>query len=117
MKSSLHTDMTYTRSLLIDRERTIEFMGDELRVYATPFMVRDVELTCRELLLSHHDPGEETVGARVEIDHLGPTLAGQTVSITARVAELALPRARLRALSASIPESNPLSKSCRFIRR
>ena len=88
----MHTDMTYTRSLLIDRERTIEFMGDELRVYATPFMVRDVELTCRELLLSHHDPGEETVGARVEIDHLGPTLAGQTVSITARVAELALPR-------------------------
>lgn len=92
MKASLQAGMVFERSLVVDRDRTIEFMGEELRVYATPFMVRDVELTCRELLSSHHDAGEDSVGARVEIDHLGPTLVGQTVTITARVAELALPR-------------------------
>jgi len=92
VKPSLQTGVAYTRSVQVDRDRTIEFMGVELRVYATPFMVRDVEMTCRELLLAHHDAGEDTVGARVEIDHLGPTLVGQTVSLTARVAELALPR-------------------------
>jgi predicted thioesterase len=43
-------------------------------------------------LLKHHDDGEDSVGARVEIDHLGPTLLDQTVTVTARIAELALPR-------------------------
>jgi len=67
-------------------------MGDDLRVYATPSMCLDIEHCCRNLLLAHHDAGEDSVGARVEIDHLGPTLIGQTVTVTAKVAELALPR-------------------------
>lgn len=92
MKNTLTAGASLTRPIEIDRERTIDFMGDALRVYATPFMVRDVEQTCRELLRPHHDPGEDSVGARVEIDHLGPTLLGQTVQVSARVAELALPR-------------------------
>ena len=32
-----------------------------------------------------------SVGARVEIDHLGPTLLGQRVTVTARVTEIAQP--------------------------
>jgi len=92
VKATLQTGMAHTRSIPVDRDRTIEFMGEDLRVYATPFMVRDVEMTCRELLMPHHEAGEESVGARVEIDHLGPTLIGQTVTISARVVDLALPR-------------------------
>ena len=34
----------------IDRERTIDFMGDKAGVYATPMMVRDIEVTCREFV-------------------------------------------------------------------
>lgn len=92
MKDSLKAGTTHTETMRIDRERTIAFMGDELRVYATPRMCLDVEHTCRQLLLQHHDAGEDSVGARIEIDHLGPTLVGQTVSVTAKVTELALPR-------------------------
>ena len=92
MKDSLKSGTTHTEKMLVDRERTIAFMGDELRVYATPRMCLDIEQTCRQLLLAHHDAGEDSVGARIEIDHLGPTLVGQTIAVTARVAELALPR-------------------------
>ena len=92
MKASLKSGTTHTEKMLVDRERTIAFMGDELRVYATPRMCLDIEQTCRQLLLAHHDAGEDSVGARIEIDHLGPTLVGQTIAVTARVAELALPR-------------------------
>ena len=67
-------------------------MGDELRVYATPLMVRDIEHTCRQQLLPHHDDGEDSVGARVEIDHLGPTLIGQSVTVRAEVVEVEGPR-------------------------
>lgn len=92
MKSTLQTGTTHVEKIGIDRERTIAFMGDELRVYATPRMCLDIEHTCRNLLIAHHDAGEDSVGARIEIDHLGPTLVGQTITVTAKVAELALPR-------------------------
>jgi predicted thioesterase len=92
VKDSLKSGVTHTEEVLIDRERTIAFMGDELRVYATPRMCLDIEQTCRQLLLQHHDAGEDSVGARIEIDHLGPTLVGQTVAVTAKITELALPR-------------------------
>jgi predicted thioesterase len=92
VKTTLQVGTTHVEKIGIDKDRTIAFMGDELRVYATPRMCLDIEHTCRLLLLAHHDAGEDSVGARIEIDHLGPTLVGQTITVTAKVAELALPR-------------------------
>lgn len=88
MKPSLQPGVDATVGLEIDRPRTIDFMGDEARVYATPMLVRDIEVACRELLLAHLDPGEDSVGTRVEIDHIGATLLGMTVTLTVRVAEV-----------------------------
>ncbi|MCY4190821.1 MAG: LysR family transcriptional regulator [Rhodospirillaceae bacterium] len=88
MKDSLKPGVTHVAKIKIDKDRTISFMGDVLRVYATPRMVLDVEHTCRQLLLPHHDGGEDSLGVRVEIDHLGPTLLGQTVTVAAEVAEV-----------------------------
>ncbi|MEK9644629.1 MAG: LysR family transcriptional regulator [Alphaproteobacteria bacterium] len=81
MKDSLAVGLESTRNVEIDKVRTISFMGDELRVYGTPYMVRDVEETARLLIQEHLDPGEQTVGAHVSIDHLGATLIGQTVAV------------------------------------
>ena len=88
MKTTLRTGVAARRAYLIDPPRTIDFMGEEARVYATPMLVRDIEVTCRELLLEHLDPGEDSVGTRVEIDHLAATLLGMTVTIEATLAEL-----------------------------
>ena len=88
MKATLAPGITVTRDFPIDRDRTIDFMGEDARVYATPMLVRDIEVTCRELLLEHLEPGEDSVGTRVEIDHLAATLLGMTVKITATLAEL-----------------------------
>lgn len=88
MKPTLAPGLTVTRDFPIDRDRTIDFMGEDARVYATPMLVRDIEVTCRELLLEHLDAGEDSVGTRVEIDHLAATLLGMTVKITATLAEL-----------------------------
>jgi predicted thioesterase len=51
-------------------------------------LVRDLEIACRNLLLAHLDPGEDSVGTRVEIDHIGATLLGMGVELTVRVAEV-----------------------------
>ena len=63
-------------------------MGEKARVYATPMLVRDIEFACRNLLLEHLDPGEDSVGTRIEIDHLAATLLGMTVELTVTVAEV-----------------------------
>lgn len=88
MKTTLVAGVSSTREIVVDRERTIDFMGESARVYATPMLVRDIEMTCRELLLAHLDTGEDSVGTRVELDHLAPTLLGMKVRIEAKVAEL-----------------------------
>ncbi len=85
MKESLAAGIGTTARIDIDAARTIDFMGDEGRVYATPELVRDIEMTCRDLLLEHLDAGEDSVGTRVEIDHVGATLMGMWVEIDVKV--------------------------------
>ena len=88
MKPSLVSGFSTTRRITVDRSRTIGFMGESGRVYATPELIRDIERTCRDLLLEHLDEGEDSVGARVEIDHLAPSLLDMWVEITVTAAEV-----------------------------
>jgi predicted thioesterase len=88
MKATLTAGVSSTARHAVDRERTIEFMGEKARVYATPMLVRDIEIACRELLLAHLDPGEDSVGTRVELDHLAPTPLGMRVEIKVTVTEV-----------------------------
>ena len=88
MKSTLATGLSLSKSLVVDESRCIGFMGKEGMVYATPRMVSDVEYACRDFLLQHLDPGEDSVGAHVSIDHLAATPLGLTVEISARVTEV-----------------------------
>lgn len=85
MKPSLRPGVSRTNRIPIGRERTIGFMGEEARTYGTPSMILDIEHTCRELIIEHADPGEDSVGMEVAVKHLAPTLMGMTVEITARV--------------------------------
>ena len=88
MKSSLKKDLVFSKSVLVDESRVIGFMGKEAAVYATPRMVSDVEYTCRDMLLEHLDPGEDSVGAHVSIDHLAPTPMGLQVTVDVKIAEV-----------------------------
>ena len=85
MKDTLRPGLAKTRRIAVDRDRTIGFMGEEGRVYATPFLVGDIERACRDLLLEHADPGEDSVGMEVAVRHLAPTLLGMEVEIVATV--------------------------------
>lgn len=88
MKPGLETGAKTTQRFTVDTERTIGFMGEALRVYATPFMMRDIERTCRDFVGEFLDDSENSVGARVELDHLGPTLLDMWVDVTATVTEI-----------------------------
>jgi predicted thioesterase len=92
----------------VDRDRTIDFLGEQARVYATPMLVRDIEVACRNLLLRHIEPGEDSVGTRVEIDHTAATLAGMRVELTVRVVEV-----KGRAVTFEFEGHDPLDTICR----
>lgn len=98
MKSTLGPGLELTRRLSIDRDRTIGFMGEEGRVYGTPHMVRDIEETCRALMLEHGDPGEASVGVHVNVGHTAPTLLGMWVDLTVRVAAVEGRRVRFEVI-------------------
>ena len=88
MKTTLQAGVKRHVELEVDRERTIDFMGEKARVYATPMLVRDIEIACRELLLEHLDAGEDSVGTRVELDHLAATLMRMKVELDVRIVEV-----------------------------
>ena len=88
MKATLQPGVSFTRRVVIDRPRTIDFMGEGGRVYGTPFMIMDIEQTCRELILQHADAGEDSVGIDVSVNHLAATLPGMTAEIAVKVASV-----------------------------
>ena len=85
MKDTLRPGASRTSRITVDRDRTIAFMGEEARVYATPRLVSDIEFCCRNLILDHADAGEDSVGMEISLKHLAPSLPGMTVTITVKV--------------------------------
>ena len=88
MKSTLKIGLASTKRITVDDGRCIGYMGKEGMVYATPWMVLDVERTCRDLLLEHLDEGEDSVGAHVSIDHVAATPSGLEITIDVAIVEI-----------------------------
>jgi fluoroacetyl-CoA thioesterase len=88
MKATLVPGIAGKKVLTVDEGRCIAFMGPENAVYATPHMVSDVEYAIREFLLGYLDPGEDTVGTHVTIDHLAATPVGMKVTIEFAVTQV-----------------------------
>lgn len=88
MTKDLHPGLRWTRRFEVTADKAIGFMGDDLRVYATPEMMRDIEISCREKLDDYIGDAQNSVGTRMELDHLRPTLIGMHVDVIAVVSEV-----------------------------
>jgi len=108
MKASLARGVSVTRRIHVDRERAIDSFAEKARIYGTSMLVLDIERICRELLLEHLDAGEGSIGTRVEVDHLAPTLMGMDVEITVTVSE-----EKGRAISLAIDGRDNVEPICR----
>jgi len=85
MKQGLRPGVSKVKRLIVDRDRTTGFMGEEGRVYGTPELGRDIEYACRDIMLQYADPGEDSVGVEITVRHTAPTLPDMAVEITATV--------------------------------
>ena len=88
MKPSLKAGLAHTKKITVDESRVIAFMGDDCRVYATPRIISDVEYACRDFLLPHLDAGEDSVGTKVNWEHVGPALLGAEVTLSIKVLQV-----------------------------
>jgi predicted thioesterase len=108
MKPTLAAGLSTTVRVVVDRDRTIGFMGEAARVYSTPSLVNDIEYACRDFVIAHLDPGEDSVGTRIEVDHLAPTLLGMEVELTLTIAEV-----KGRAIAIDVAGRDNIDTICR----
>lgn len=115
MSETLKPGLTATVRITVDTPRTIGFMGEDLRVYSTPSLLYDVEVACRELILPHVGEGKDSVGTRVEFDHVGATLLGMWVEITVKLTEVNGPAVTFEFSARDAVEEVARGKHSRFV--
>lgn len=77
---------TLERKLIVKEEDCISFLGGGVKPsLASPRMIGHMEYAARDAVLAHLDEGQDTVGTRVDIKHLGATPLGDEVTYKATV--------------------------------
>lgn len=88
MRDGWKTGETFTYALRTTEEMSAsQYQESSPPVFATPHLVGAVEAACARLLEPWLDPGEMTVGGRVELEHTAPTPLGWEVRAVARLEE------------------------------
>jgi len=87
MSNTLKRGDTLTRRVKVAPEQTIDFMGEDCRVYATPSLIADIEHACRDLIFEKTPKGVDSVGTRVSIVHSAATLLGMAVEVSVTIRE------------------------------
>lgn len=84
MKPEFVPGLTDEMTITTTPEMGITHLGPDVpSMYSTPSMIQLIEGTCVGLIGRYVDPGEQSVGYRVDVKHLAPTVVGKKV--TARV--------------------------------
>ena len=74
---------------VVTKEVTAKAMGSgQLSVYATPALIALVEETAWKSVASLLEPGQGTVGTRLDITHLAPTPEGRRVRCETELIEV-----------------------------
>jgi len=90
MKATLRPGLSHRFSYTVPINKTVPHLYPEARsfqvmpaVFATGFMVGLMEWTCIELIASHLDEGEGSLGIHVDFSHVAATPPGLTVTVDA----------------------------------
>ena len=88
MKPTLKPGLTHRFAYQVPDNKTVPHLYPEVadfqtmpRVFATGYMVGLMEWACMQLMAPHLDPGEGSLGVRVDVDHTAATPPGFTVTV------------------------------------
>ena len=75
------------RRIVVSEEDAITFLGTDVKPsLATPAMIARMEITAHDAVQPHLEEGQDTVGTRVNVEHLAATPLGNEVSYRAKLA-------------------------------
>lgn len=83
--------------VLVTSEIAIDFLGiEEARVLATPHLIWNLEMACRDAVKRVLDDGFDTVGTEVNVKHLAATPLGMSAVFRAEVTHVDGNRVRFK---------------------
>lgn len=89
MKPELKPGSSEEQTITTTPDMGITHLGPDVpSMYSTPSMVALIEATCVRLMSRYVDPGEQSVGYRVELRHLAPTPVGKQVTAKVTLREV-----------------------------
>jgi fluoroacetyl-CoA thioesterase len=95
MKPTLVPGLKHTLTYTVPVDKTVPYTYREAaelqampEVFATGFMIILMEWTCTQLMASHLDAGEGSLGTHVDVSHLAATPPGMTVTAEAELASV-----------------------------
>jgi predicted thioesterase len=84
--STIQVGLTGEHRALVTTAIAVDFLGqEEARVLGTPYLIGLLEMTARNSVKPHLDPGSDTVGTEVSIKHLAATPLGMQVRFHSEV--------------------------------
>ena len=99
MKPTLKPGLAHRLAYTVPESKTVPHTYPESpeiasmpKVFATGFMIVLMEWACTELLASHLDPGEGSLGVHVDVSHLAATPPGLTVTVDVECVAVLGPR-------------------------
>ena len=88
MKPTLKPGLTHRFAYRVPDDKTVPHLYPEVadfqtmpRVFATGYMVGLIEWVCMQAMAPHLDPGEGSLGVRVDVSHMAATPPGLTVTV------------------------------------
>jgi fluoroacetyl-CoA thioesterase len=88
MKDTLQAGIKHTHKYIVRDDRTVPHLFPEAEafktmpeVFATGFLVALMEWACIEAMAPHLEPGEGSVGIKIDMTHTAPTPPGMEVTV------------------------------------
>ena len=90
----LQPGVSHEKTMVVSEAEAIHFLGRAVKpALSTPAMILWLEITARDTVLPLLEPGQDTVGTRVNVAHLAATPVG--MKVTCRATLTAVDRRRL----------------------
>src|SRR2546426_741911 len=85
----LQPGVSHESTLVVTEAEAIHFLGSEVTpALSTPAMIMNMEITARDAVLPHLEPGQDTVGIVVNVSHLAATPVGMKVTFRATLQDI-----------------------------
>ncbi|MFQ5970405.1 MAG: thioesterase family protein [Nitrososphaerales archaeon] len=74
-------------TITVTKDMAVDFMGERGRVLSTPSMIQLMEQRCRLMIKPYLDSTQESVGTKVNVQHLSAVPVGKNVMVKATLTQ------------------------------